>query len=129
MHEGIRVLPGILSASNKCEFGKNLTSMHLHSLICKTKIIKPTLPVLQGGSYALVCKEHFGAAVQNPISWFHPPTFWFGRSRLELRNHTAFFRNSPGASNAVGSRVTPSTDSDLSSACWGRPFLEEKIGF
>lgn len=118
MHEGIRVLPGILLASNKCEFGKNLTSMHLHSLICKTKIIKPTLPMLQGsGSYALVCKEHFGAAVQNPISRSHPPTFWFGRSRLELKNHAAFLRNSPGASNAGGPRATPSTDSDLSSAC------------
>lgn len=65
MHEGTRLLPGILLALSKCEFGKNLIPVHLHSLICKTKIIKPVLPILQGsGSYALVCKERLGVAVQ-----------------------------------------------------------------
>lgn len=102
-------------------------SVHLHSLIYKTKI-KPALPILQGsGSYALVCKELLGVAVQNPKSRSHLTIFWFGRSRLELRNHAAFLRNSPGSSNAGGGPwATPSTDFDL---VVPRPFLEERVGF
>lgn len=53
---------------------------------------------------------------KNPVSKFYTPTFWFGRSRLELKNHAAFLRNSTSASNAGGPWATPLTDSDLSSA-------------
>lgn len=51
-------MPSILLALNKCE--------HFHSLICKIKIIKPDMPLLEdSGSQTLMYKESLGAPVQN----------------------------------------------------------------
>lgn len=110
-------------------FVNYLIFVHLYSLICKIKIIKLVLPILQGSvSHTLVCKEFFEVSIQNANIWLTFPHICFRKSELEPKNHAACLAVPLGASNARGPWTTLLTNSDRSSTYKGTAFLKGKAG-